>query len=69
MSDALGLPAVLDHVFWGIGAIFSGVVVLLGVSVSLMWLADKLIKHLGLWPDFFRVLRRMYRERRDAANG
>lgn len=57
----------MDQIFYWIGVGTCAVAALYGLSEGGLWLSGRLLKSLGIWPDFCRVLNRAYRERVERA--
>lgn len=53
----------LDGLFWWVGLATCVFAMVAGFATWGLVLADWLLRQLGMWPDFLRVLRAMRRER------
>lgn len=51
--------------FWGLGLTAFTLAALYGLSEGALWLLDRLLKSLGIWPLVWKVMCRAYREKRD----
>lgn len=57
----------INTFFWGLGIATFVLAALYGLSEGGLWLLDRLLKSLGIWPAVWNVMCRVYREKRDKA--
>jgi hypothetical protein len=53
----------IDGFFYWLGVATFGLAGVYGLLEGGFWLIDKILKALGLWAEFWRVLQRIHRER------